>query len=64
MMVIFFARYAIAVSLAIQPSLAGSPSFSALAGLAYGLMSGTFLARALRVWAQRTESSAHSVQST
>lgn len=64
MMVIFFARYAIAVSLAMQPALAGAAGFSAAAGFAYGVMSGTFLARALRVWAQRAEPSAHSVQSS
>jgi hypothetical protein len=64
MMLIFFTRYAITVSLALQPSLAGGPGFPPLAGFAYGLMSGTFLARALHVWSKRAESSAHSVQSS
>jgi hypothetical protein len=63
MMVIFFTRYAITVSLALQPSLAGGLGFPSLAGFAYGLMSGTFLARALQVWSKRAESSALSVQS-
>lgn len=53
MMVIFFARYAIAVATAIRPELSANPAFFAAAGFAYGLFSGTFLARALRILAGR-----------
>jgi len=49
MMAIFFTRYAIAVATAMQPPLTSMPSFAAAVGFAYGLMSGTFLARALRI---------------
>jgi hypothetical protein len=49
MMAIFFARYAIAVAMAMQPSLNSMPIFAAAVGVAYGLMSGSFLARALRI---------------
>ncbi len=49
MMAIFFARYAIAVAMAMQPALKAMPVFSAAIGAAYGLMSGSFLARALRI---------------
>ena len=49
MMVIFFTRYAVNVTLAIQPGLAASPWLAAGVGAAYGLMSGAFLARALRI---------------
>jgi hypothetical protein len=49
MMAIFFTRYAIAVATAMQPALKTMPSFAAAVGFAYGLMSGSFLARALRI---------------
>jgi len=49
MMAIFFTRYAIAVATAMQPALNGLPAFAAAVGLAYGLFSGSFLARALRI---------------
>jgi hypothetical protein len=49
MMGIFFARYAIAVTMAMQPALKAAPLFAAAVGAAYGLMSGSFLARALRI---------------
>jgi hypothetical protein len=49
MMAIFFARYAIAVALAMQPALKSMPVFASAVGAAYGLMSGAFLARALRI---------------
>jgi hypothetical protein len=49
MMAIFFARYAIAVAMAMQPALKSMPVFAAGVGAAYGLMSGSFLARALRI---------------
>jgi len=51
MMAIFFTRYAIAVATAMQPALGGQPAFAAAVGSAYGLFSGSFLARALRVLA-------------
>ena len=49
MMAIFFARYAISVAMAMQPALKSMPVFAAGVGAAYGLMSGSFLARALRI---------------
>jgi hypothetical protein len=64
MMTVFFARYAIAVSMAMNPGLAREAVFEAGASLVYGLLSGAFLARALRVLALRPAAAAHSVQST
>ena len=61
MMAIFFLRYAIAVSIAMRPALVVDPAFFTAVGFAYGLISGTFLARALRILAaahSRTESTA------
>jgi hypothetical protein len=49
MMGIFFARYAVAVALAMRPALATSVTLVAAASFAYGLMSGSFLARALQI---------------
>ncbi len=49
MMLIFFTRYGVNVALAIRPALAESPWLAAGAGAAYGLMSGAFMARALRI---------------
>lgn len=49
MMTIFFARYATNVALAIQPALATQVVIAAPVAVAYGLMSGAFLARALRI---------------
>ena len=49
MMTIFFTRYATNVALAIKPALAADAAIGGPAGLAYGLMSGAFLARALRI---------------
>jgi len=51
MMTIFFARYAVTVTLAMNPGLAASPWLATGVGCAYGLMSGAFLARALRILA-------------
>lgn len=51
MMAIFFTRYAIAVATAMQPALKDMPGFAAAVGFAYGLFSGSFLARALRILA-------------
>jgi len=64
MMTVFFARYAIAVSMAMHPGLAQETAFALCASLAYGLLSGTFLARALKVLALRPATASHSVQST
>jgi len=49
MMIIFFARYAVSVSLAIHPELRSTYWLAPSVSLAYGLMSGAFLARALRI---------------
>jgi Family of unknown function (DUF6622) len=49
MMIIFFTRYAVAVMLATNPGLAASPWLAPGVSFAYGLMSGAFLARALRI---------------
>jgi len=49
MMAIFFTRYAIAVATAMQPELKSMPAFAAAVGFAYGLFSGSFLARSLRI---------------
>lgn len=49
MMAIFFTRYAIAIATAMQPALKTTPAFAAAVGAAYGLFSGAFLARALRI---------------
>ena len=49
MMGIFFARYAVAVTLAMHPELRASTLTEAVAGFGYGLMSGAFPARARRI---------------
>jgi hypothetical protein len=49
MMAIFFTRYATTVAMAMQPALQAAPLFATGIGAAYGLMSGSFLARALRI---------------
>lgn len=53
MMLMFCARYALAVSLALRPGMAHSAAFASAAGFGLGLLSGTFFARALWVWSQR-----------
>ena len=53
MMAVFFARYALAVSLVMAPELARSAGFATAASFGLGLLSGMFLARALWVWSQR-----------
>ena len=53
MMAMFFARYALAVSQAMQPALVASAGFVAAVSFGLGLLSGTFLARALWVWSLR-----------
>ncbi|MBE0620365.1 MAG: tat pathway signal sequence [Burkholderiales bacterium] len=59
MMAIFFARYALNVSLAFAPGLAQLSGFAAAASFGFGLLSGTFLARALWVWSLRPARTAH-----
>jgi hypothetical protein len=49
MMAIFFARYFVAVTLAMKPELAGSLWLPMAVGAGSGLMSGAFLARAWRI---------------
>ena len=49
MMIIFFARYTVAVTLAMQPELAATLWLPVAVSFAYGLMSGAFLARAVRI---------------
>jgi hypothetical protein len=53
MMAIFFMRYATTVAMAMQPGLRAMPLFATAVGAAYGLMSGSFLARALRILGTR-----------
>lgn len=48
-MAIFFARYAVTVALAMNPSLARLAAFAAAVGATYGLPSGYFVARALNI---------------
>ena len=48
MMIIFFTRYAVTVAMAMNPALHSSSGFAAGMSFLYGLMSGAFLARALR----------------
>jgi hypothetical protein len=50
-MLIFFTRYAVAVLLAMHPELRAAPWLAPGVSFAYGLMSGAFLARALRILA-------------
>lgn len=51
MMAIFFTRYATNVALATNPALGTLAEMQIATGFAYGLMSGAFLARALRILA-------------
>jgi hypothetical protein len=60
MMAMFFTRYAVTVVLTTSPALADVAVFAAAVSLVYGLLSGTFLARAMRsknaareTWGQR-----------
>jgi len=54
MMIIFFTRYAVAVTLAMHPELAATLWLPVAVSLAYGLISGAFLARALRIFGARS----------
>jgi hypothetical protein len=47
---IFCTKYAVGVTLAMQPAMARDTVFSALVGMLYGLFSGFFAGRALRLW--------------
>lgn len=47
---IFIVKYAVGVSLAMQPALASNTGFCATIGIMYGLFSGVFIARAGRLW--------------
>lgn len=49
MMAIFFTKYAVAVALARQPVLHAAPGFVAAVCCAYGMFSGLFFARGLRI---------------
>jgi hypothetical protein len=51
MMSIFAARYVVGIALAMSPALAASLPFALVVSLAYGALSGTFLARSLRILA-------------
>ena len=47
---IFFTKYAVGISLGMQPSLAHNSSFALSIGALYGAFSGIFLARAAKLW--------------
>lgn len=49
MMIIFFTRYTVTVTLAMHPELAATLWLPVAVSFAYGLMSGAFLARAARI---------------
>lgn len=50
MLTIFFAKYAVAVALTLNPAWVGAVGFVAGICLLYGLLSGMFLASALALW--------------
>jgi len=54
MMAIFFTRYTVNVALAMHPELAAAIWLPIAVSFAYGLMSGAFLARALRILGSRS----------
>ena len=47
---IFLTRYAVGVSMTMQPALAHDSSFALSIGMLYGAFSGVFLARAAQLW--------------
>ena len=47
---IFLTKYAVGVSIRLQPALAHNSSFALTIGLLYGAFSGVFLARATQLW--------------
>lgn len=53
MMIIFFTRYAVTVTLTVRPELAATAWLPIAVSFAYGLMSGAFVARALRILGTR-----------
>lgn len=53
MMIIFFTRYAVTVALTVRPDLAATAWLPIAVSFAYGLMSGAFVARALRILGTR-----------
>ncbi|WHZ10718.1 MAG: hypothetical protein OJF60_001157 [Burkholderiaceae bacterium] len=50
MMGIFFTKYVVGVKLALDPALAQHADFALVVGTLYGAFSGTFAARAARLW--------------
>lgn len=50
MMGIFFTKYVVGAALGMHPEFVQLPAFTAAASAAYGLFSGVFLGRALRLW--------------
>ena len=50
---IFSAKYATGATLAMQPALAASIEFSTLVSAVYGVFSGIFVGRAIRLWRLR-----------
>jgi hypothetical protein len=51
MMSMFATRYVVSIALAMSPALGASVAFALVASLAYGALSGAFLARSLRILA-------------
>jgi len=47
---IFVTKYAVGVSIGMQPALARDPSFALTASALYGAFSGIFMARAVKLW--------------
>ncbi len=50
MMGIFFTKYAVAAALAMHPGLRGDGQFSLWVPAVYGVFTGTFVGRAVRLW--------------
>ena len=47
---IFFTKYAVGISMGMQPALAHNTNFALLIGGVYGVFSGIFLSRAAKLW--------------
>jgi hypothetical protein len=47
---IFFTKYAVGISIGVQPALAHHANFALAVSTLYGAFSGIFLARAARLW--------------
>lgn len=47
---IFFTKYAVGISMGVQPALAHNASFALIVGALYGAFSGVFLSRAAKLW--------------